>query len=75
MSHPYRITPCPTCNVAAGDPCTDSPTSVGVHRARWAAARAVYRHEREQRWAATMSARAIHNAKADPAYYRRAVAA
>ena len=64
MSHPYRITPCPTCHAAAGDPCTDSPTLVGVHRTRWARARAVLRHDRERRWAATMRARAVHNAAA-----------
>lgn len=62
MSHPFTIAPCPTCATPAGESCPDSPTSVGVHRARYIRAMAVHRHERERRWADTMAARAVRNA-------------
>lgn len=62
--HPFTIIPCPDCHARAGDPCAGPVRSVGVHRARWARARAIHRHNRESRWQVTMTARAIHNATA-----------
>lgn len=61
--HPFTIVPCPDCAAPADSPCSGAVRSVGVHRSRWARARAVYRHDRERRWAVTMAARAIHNAR------------